>query len=311
MKLSKIQQTLLKEVAALHQMPTGAFSLRVNGKVAESNSTAQIKITPKPEAEGFDVNVAKNTKNQSLHIPVLIDQSGTEEQVFNDFYIADNCDIVIVAGCGIHSTQSTKSAHNGVHTFWVGKNCNVQYIEKHLGLGTQNAIRSLCPTTTIFLGQNSTFSMQTTQIGGVNDAQRSTIATLENNAKLIVNEKILTQHDQIANSVFKVELAGKNARAEIVSRAVAKDNSEQTFESTLIGKNACFGRVECDAILLDLANISSTPAIRAENAQAQLSHEAQIGKIAGEELIKLMTLGLTEKQAEQEIIAGYLGTEIY
>ena len=303
MKLTSLQQKLFEELTDLHALPQGAFSVRVNGETLESHSTAEIDILPHKEKAGFKVKVKPNTKGKSLHIPVLIDQTTTEE-VFNDFEIGDNCEILIVAGCGIHSSKTT-SQHNGVHTFNIGKNCKVRYVERHLGLG-DGGEKILSPTTKIVLGNSSTFEIETTQIGGVSTANRQTFAELFENAKLIVKEKVLTDNTESANTNFEIALNGKNTRAEIVSRSVAKGNSIQNFESTLIGNNLCFGRVECDGIVMENAKVSSLPKVLANSAEAELFHEAQIGKIAGTQLLKLMTLGLTKEQAESKIIEGYL-----
>lgn len=303
MKLTSLQQKLFEELTDLHALPQGAFSVRVNGETLESHSTAEIDILPHKEKAGFKVKVKPNTKGKSLHIPVLIDQTTTEE-VFNDFEIGDNCEILIVAGCGIHSSKTT-SQHNGVHTFNVGKNCKVRYVERHLGLG-DGGEKILSPTTKIVLGNSSTFEIETTQIGGVSTANRQTFAELFENAKLVVKEKVLTDNTESANTNFEIALNGKNTRAEIVSRSVAKGNSIQNFESTLIGNNLCFGRVECDGIVMENAKVSSLPKVLANSAEAELFHEAQIGKIAGTQLLKLMTLGLTKEQAESKIIEGYL-----
>ena len=303
MKLTSLQQKLFEELTDLHALPQGAFSVRVNGETLESHSTAEIDILPHKEKAGFKVKVKPNTKGKSLHIPVLIDQTTTEE-VFNDFEIGDNCEILIVAGCGIHSSKTT-SQHNGVHTFNIGKNCKVRYVERHLGLG-DGGEKILSPTTKIVLGNSSTFEIETTQIGGVSTANRQTFAELFENAKLVVKEKVLTDNTESANTNFEIALNGKNTRAEIVSRSVAKGNSIQNFESTLIGNNLCFGRVECDGIVMENAKVSSLPKVLANSAEAELFHEAQIGKIAGTQLLKLMTLGLTKEQAENKIIEGYL-----
>ena len=304
MELTEIQQSLLKDLTDLHALPQGAFSLRVNGETALTNSTSEIEIIPHKNKKGFKVVVKAGTKGKSLHIPVLIDQTTTEE-VCNDFEIGDDCEILIVAGCGIHSSSNKSSQHNGVHSFKVGKNCVVRYVERHLGLGEKGE-KILSPTTNITLGKNSTFEIETTQIGGVTSSNRITNAEVLENAKLVVKEKVLTDAADTANTNFVVNLNGKNSRSEIVSRSVAKGKSLQHFESTLIGNNVCFGRVECDGIVLGNAKVSSLPKIVANCAEAELFHEAQIGKIAGSQLLKLMTLGLSKEEAENKIIAGYL-----
>lgn len=303
--MNNLEKQLLAEISDLHEIPSGAFSFRVNGKSQIINSTDEIIITKKTDKAGIDIIVKADTKNKSMHIPVIISESGIKETVFNDFFIKDNSEILIVAGCGIHNNGKENSEHNGMHTFHIGKNCKVKYVEKHLGVGKNNK-KDLSPTTSVLLSNNSTFEMETTQIGGVNNANRKTVASIGKNSKLLIKEKVLTTENEKTNSAFEISLDGENSSAEIISRVVAKNNSAQTFSSNLIGKNACFGRVECDGIILDNARIYSSPAINAENVNASLSHEAQIGKIASEQLIKLMTLGLTDKQAEEKIIEGYL-----
>ena len=301
--MNKIQKQLLEEVSALHSIPQGAISLRVNGESEILNSTAEIILTKKENKSGLDILIKKNTNNKSLHIPVLLDKNLNEE-VFNDFVIEDNASVLIVAGCGVH-VGSGEGKHCGVHSFKIGKNCKVKYIERHLGLG-ESTNKTINTKTIVALGENSSFEMETTQIKGVDFSDRITNAVLEKNSVFIVREKILTELNQTAKTDFKVTLKGENSSCEIISRAVGKHNSFQDFGSELIGQNKCFGRVECDAIIFDNAKIYSSPAVKAETSLAELSHEAQIGKIAGEQLVKLMTLGLSEENAKNKIIEGYL-----
>lgn len=303
--MDKIIKEVLDEIKEL-DMNYSAFNLRVNGKLVDRKSSDEIKIESKKDKSGIDIFITNNTQNKSLHIPVIITESGLSDLVYNDFYVGDNCNITIVAGCGIHNCGENSNSHNGIHSFHIGKNSNVRYIEKHIGLGNKESIKILNPTTKITLKQNSKMIMETTQVSGVSFANRKSNAILYKNAKLIIKEKILTTKDEIAKTNFLVTLKGENSSAEVVSRSVAKDNSSQNFESTLIGKNNCFGRVECDGILTDNAKIFSSPRIKAENVNSSLTHEAVIGKIAGEELIKLQTLGLSKQEAENEIINGFL-----
>ena len=302
--LNEIQKNLLKQISGLHKIPKAAAAIRLNGKTTVMENTKSVIITPRKDNKGFFVEIKPNTKNQSLHIPVIIDNA-TNEQVFNHFEIGENCDVLIVAGCGIHSSGNQKSEHSGTHSFVVGKGSKVKYVENHLGLGN-TAEKTMCPESEILLKENSVFEMQTTQLGGLSFAHRRTTATLEDGACLIAKEKILTDEKQTTNTNFCVTLAGKNSRAEIISRSVAKGNSVQNFVSHISGENACFGRVECDGILIQNAQISSTPTIVAMHQDANLSHEAQVGKIDGDALIKLMTMGLSREEAENQIIAGYL-----
>lgn len=306
--LSDLQKEMLKQVSDLHDIPQGAISLRINGETKFVSGTKQIQIVKKQEIPGFTANIMADTKGKSLHVPVLIDREGINEEVTNDFNIGQNSDVVIVAGCGIHNSGKETSSHNGKHTFMVGDNCHVKYIERHIATGDEKSKKIITPRTEIFLGKNSIFEIETTQIAGVSNAERMTNASLQEGAKLIIKEKILTSANQHTNSTFMVIMKGKNSSAEVISRSVAKDNSTQSFLSTLIGITECFGRVECDAILLDNATISSAPTIMAKDPGASLTHEAQIGKIANEQLIKLMTLGLTQEQAEQKIIDGFMNS---
>lgn len=303
--LDGIKLELLSQITDIHSIPHGAFNLRENGKTVLRNSTTDIEIIPKKEKSGIDIIIKPNIVGKSIHIPVIITEGGISDLVYNDFYVGDNSDVLIVAGCGIH-TDSLKSEHNGTHNFYIGKNCKVKYIEKHFGMGKLDIEKVLNPVTNIEMQENSVFIMETTQIGGVSESVRQTSAKIFNNSKLIIKEKILTTESQSAKTEFNVDCVGENSRVEVVSRSVAKNDSYQEFVSFINGKNKCYGRIECDGIILDNAKIKSSPSVFAENINANLSHEAQIGKIANEQLIKLQTLGLNLKEAENLIINGYL-----
>ncbi len=304
--MEKIDRELLEQIADLHSVPEGAYNIRKNGEALSRNSTSDIGIIPKKNKSGIDIIVKPNVKNKSVHIPVIITMGGLTDLVYNDFYIGENADVTIVAGCGIHNATDINSEHNGIHTFHLEKNSKVLYIEKHLGVGNGSGDKILNPVTKIIMKENSDFVMETTQLGGVSSSVRETKAKLFDNAKLVIKEKILTTESQTAKTKFDVELIGENSSVDVISRSVAKDNSYQNFYSQVKGKNHCFGHVSCDGILVDNARIDSTPKIICENVNATLVHEAAIGKIAGEQLIKLMTLGLTEQQAEDLIIKGFL-----
>ena len=303
--MNKIEKDLLLAVADLHQIPSGAFNLRENGKGVERKSSANIEIVPKKDKSGIDIIIKPGTINESVHIPVIITESGIKDLVYNDFYVGDNSDVLIVAGCGIHNNGDDASEHNGIHTFHIGKNAKVRYVEKHIGVG-QKGDKILNPVTQVYMEDNSYMLMETTQLGGVSSSVRRTEGNLQNNAKLVIKEKILTDNDQIAKTEFDVQLIGKNSSCEVISRSVTRGESKQEFLSRLTGKNECFGHVECDGILLDKSKIISTPEIVAECVDATLVHEAAIGKIAGDQIIKLMSLGLTDKEAEDMIIQGFL-----
>ena len=304
--MEKIDKELLEQIANLHSVPEGAYNIRKNGEALSRNSTSDIEIIPKKNKSGIDIIVKPNVKNKSVHIPVIITMGGLTDLVYNDFYIGENADVTIVAGCGIHNATDINSEHNGIHAFHLEKNSKVLYIEKHLGVGNGSGDKILNPVTKIIMKENSDFVMETTQLGGVSSSVRTTKAKLYDNAKLVIKEKILTTEYQTAKTKFDVELIGENSSVDVISRSVAKDNSYQNFYSQVKGKNNCFGHVSCDGILVDNARIDSTPKIICENVNATLVHEAAIGKIAGEQLIKLMTLGLTEQQAEDLIIKGFL-----
>lgn len=304
--MEKIDKELLEQIANLHSVPEGAYNIRKNGEALSRNSTSDIEIIPKKNKSGIDIIVRPNVKNKSVHIPVIITMGGLTDLVYNDFYIGENADVTIVAGCGIHNATDINSEHNGIHAFHLEKNSKVLYIEKHLGVGNGSGDKILNPVTKIIMKENSDFVMETTQLGGVSSSVRTTKAKLYDNAKLVIKEKILTTEYQTAKTKFDVELIGENSSVDVISRSVAKDNSYQNFYSQVKGKNNCFGHVSCDGILVDNARIDSTPKIICENVNATLVHEAAIGKIAGEQLIKLMTLGLTEQQAEDLIIKGFL-----
>lgn len=301
--MDNISKKLLEKISGLHDIPNGAVSIRKNGKSHKLQSTANIEIEKKEAGDGINIYVHSTCKGEACHIPVIVTENNLYDITYNDFYIEDGAEVVIVAGCGVHS--SGESGHNGIHTFHIGKNAIVKYVENHLAIGT-GLRKELSPTAKIFMSENSKMEIDTTQIGGVDYSDRKSEATLKANAVLEIKEKVLTDKFEVAKTSFKINLVGANSKCNIVSRSVAKGESEQIFKSNMIGKNSCVGRVECDAILLDDARVVSEPKISALNKDASLNHEAVVGKIASEQLIKLMTLGLTEKQAEEKIIEGFL-----
>ncbi|MGI6736065.1 MAG: SufB/SufD family protein [Anaerovoracaceae bacterium] len=304
--LDQIQLQLLKEIADLESIPTGAVNIRANGKAEVRNSTAHIDIIPKEDGSGIDVKIKPGTKNEIVHIPVVLSQSGLEETVYNDFYVADDCDVVIVAGCGIDNCGGSDSEHDGIHRFMVGKNAKVRYVEKHFGSGTGKGKRILNPVTEVHLGENSVMEMEMTQIKGVDNTKRETKAELDEGARLVVRERLMTHNEQTADSGYHVALNGAGSSADIVSRGVARDASQQTLNLGIAGNAESSGHTECDSIIMDQARILAIPSLEANDPDASLVHEAAIGKIAGDQIIKLMTLGLTEKEAEEEIISGFL-----
>jgi Fe-S cluster assembly scaffold protein SufB len=304
--MDEIQKMLLEQVADLHDVPAGAYNIRTNGKSTARATTANIDILTKTDKSGIDIRIKPGTKKESVHIPVVLSQSGLKEMVYNDFYIGDDADVVIVAGCGIHNCGDSDSQHDGIHTFHMGKNSHVRYVEKHYGSGDGTGGRILNPQTVAYLAENSFLEMEMVQIKGVDSTKRSTEAVLEDHSKLIITEKLMTHGAQTAETSFCVSLNGEHSSANVISRSVARDTSKQRFLAKIDGNNLCSGHSECDAIIMDDAKISAIPEITANHPDAALIHEAAIGKIAGEQIVKLMTLGLTEKEAEEQIIGGFL-----
>ena len=304
--MDDLEKRILKEVAELDSLPVGAFNIRNNGASEARNSTANIDIESREDGQGINIYIKDGTKNESCHIPVIISKSGHKETVFNEFFIGEDCDVTIVAGCGISNCGGHDSQHDGVHSFHVGKNSRVKYIEKHYGEGTGTGKRFMNPTTEVELMEGSTMDMDTSQIAGINDTHRVTKATVGPGATLLLHDKILTNLDQTASAEMIISLDGEDSKCDIVSRGVAKDESKQDVVIDISGNNKCSGHAECDSIIMDHGVIVATPKLKATNVDASLIHEAAIGKIAGEQIIKLMTLGLNEQQAEQKIIEGFL-----
>ena len=304
--MDKITQDLLEQVAGLHEIPAGAYNIRKDGELYGRNVSANIDIVTKTDKPGIDIIIKDNTRNESVHIPVIIAQSGLKESVYNDFFIGENCDVTIIAGCGIHNGGKDASEHSGIHSFDIGKNSRVRYVEKHYGSGEGTGERIMNPQTKILLREGSYMEMDTVQIEGIDSTKRETTAKVLDNAQLVIKEKIMTHDKQLATTDFSVDLDGENSSADLVSRSVAKNESHQIFKSEINGNGVCHGHSECDAIIMDNAKVEAIPALTANNVDASLIHEAAIGKIAGEQLIKLMTLGLTEEEAEKEIVSGFL-----
>lgn len=306
MSFSEIQKNLLKQVADIESIPTGAYNIRTDGKLHSRNVSANIDIVSKKDKDGIDIIIKPFTKNERVDIPVILTKSGLKDLVYNDFYIGEGADVIIVAGCGICNTGKDASEHVGIHSFHVGKNAKIKYIEKHYGEGDGNGERILNPTTEIEISEGGYMEMETAQIKGVDSSVRKTIAKLDKDATLIIKESIMTHGTQFADTDFYVDLYGENSSAHVISRSIAKDNSRQRFISLVDGNNKCSGHTECDAIIMNNGVVTAEPKINANHIEASLIHEATIGKIAGEQLIKLMTLGLTEKEAEEQIVNGFL-----
>jgi Fe-S cluster assembly scaffold protein SufB len=304
--MDELEKRMLKEVAELDSLPVGAFNIRSNGKSEGRCSTANIQIESRESGDGINVYFKDGTKNESCHIPVIISKTGHKECVYNDFFVGEDCDVVIVAGCGISNCGGHDSQHDGIHTFHIGKNSKVKYIEKHYGEGTGTGKRLMNPTTVLYLEEGATVDMDTSQIAGINDTYRITKAEIGPNATLIMHDKILTNFDQTAKAEITVDLNGDGSVCDIVSRGVAKGESEQDVIIDISGNAVCKGHAECDSIIMDKGVIVATPKLKATCVDASLIHEAAIGKIAGEQITKLMTLGLNEQEAEQKIIEGFL-----
>lgn len=300
-----IDKELLKQTANLHEVPQGAYNIRKNGELLARNTTQNILIETNKSGDGLVVYVKPNTKNESVHIPVIISKSGLSDSVKNEFIIGDNADVLIVAGCGIHNSGDKKSSHSGVHTFNVGKNARVRYVEKHVagGSGAENVIN---PITEIIMQDYASFDMETVQLSGVSYSKRDTIASLGKDATITITEKILTDNNENAETNFVADMIGENSKVHIISRAVAKGNSVQHFNSILNGKNKCFGHTECDAIIVENGKCFAKPEVNALHPESSLIHEAAIGKIAGEQIEKLLTLGLSEDEAREQILKGFL-----
>lgn len=301
-----IQQELLSQVAGLHEVPEGAYNIRANGELAGRNTTANIDIITKEDCSGIDIKIKPGTRGESVHIPVVLSQSGLKESVYNDFFVGEECDVTIIAGCGIHNGGDQASEHSGIHRFFVEKDAKVRYVEKHYGSGDGSGERLMSPTTEIHLAQGASLEMETVQIKGIDSTRRVTTAAMEKGASLTIKEKIMTHGKQFAETDFTVDMEGEDSNVNLISRSVARDRSRQIFRSRINGNASCQGHSECDAIIMDEASVSAIPELTANHIDANLIHEAAIGKIAGEQLIKLMTLGLTEKEAEEQIVKGFL-----
>jgi len=304
--MENIDKQLIEKISDGESNFEGAYNIRKNGKGIERKVTENINIVPKEDVSGINIYVKENSKHEIVHIPVIITESGLTDLVYNDFYIGKNANVIIIAGCGIHNDHHKDSEHNGIHRFFLEEGAKVKYIEKHYGEGDGNGKRILNPVTEVYLKSGAFLEMETVQIKGVDSTVRTTKGEIDKDATLIVKEKIMTHGDQDAKTFFEVNLNGENSRTNVISRSVAKDNSKQEFVSKVYGNNVCFGHVECDAIIMDKGQVSSLPQVTAKHIDASLTHEAAIGKIAGEQLIKLMSLGLTEKEAEEQIINGFL-----
>ncbi|MCR5001328.1 MAG: SufD family Fe-S cluster assembly protein [Lachnospiraceae bacterium] len=306
LKMDEIQKRILMEVADLHDVPEGAYNIRANGKSLGRESTENIEIIPRETGDGLTIKIKPGTKRESVHIPVVLSESGLTETVYNDFYIGEDSDVVIVAGCGIDNCGVQDSQHDGIHRFFVGKGARIKYVEKHYGSGDGRGKRILNPVTELYMEEGSTAELEMVQIKGVDDTNRVTRAELASGASLVIRERLMTHDNQKALSSYVVDLNGEGSNADVVSRSVARGTSYQKFDAVINGNAPCSGHTECDAIIMDSGRILAVPGLEANDVDAALVHEAAIGKIAGDQIIKLMTLGLTEEEAEEQIINGFL-----
>lgn len=304
--LKKVDKGVLGEIADLKGSPDGAFSLRKNGEGLYVHSSKNISITPKKDNPGIDVRIKPNTVRETVYVPVIITEEGVNDVVYNDFYIGENSDVEIVAGCGIHNCGNHDSQHDGIHTFHIDKNAKIRYVEKHYGEGDGKGKRILNPVTNVEVGENAYCEMEMVQVKGVDSTKRETNVKIADSGKLVVIEKLMTHGNQEAYSDIKVELDGVDSSAQIISRTVGKDNSKQVFYPNAVGNNKCRAHVQCDSIIMDNAKISSIPAIAANHPDAQVVHEAAIGKINNDQLMKLETFGMSEEEAENVIVQGFL-----
>lgn len=306
-ELNSVDTALLETIA---DMPggkaPGAVNIRKDSGCASRFTTENIDIRTKEDKPGIDIIVRPGTKKETCHIPVIITKSGLSETVYNDFYIGEDSDVTIIAGCGIHNCGEDVSRHDGVHTFHIGKNARVSYIEKHYGEGDGNGRNVMNPQTIAYLEEGAFLKMDTAQIRGIDSTKRDTRIVCGPGAETVVTERLQTHGAQRAESNMEIVLDGDGSRGQVISRSVAQEHSQQVFYPRMTGNAKCFGHVQCDSIIMGEAKITSIPALTANSTEAELIHEAAIGKIAGDQLLKLQTLGLTAEEAEERILKGFL-----
>lgn len=304
--MNSTTEEILKIVSDWKGSFCGAYSIREDGKSVARMSTEHVHINPKEDKPGLDIIIDEGAKDEIISIPACVTHGDVDDLVYNDFYIGKDADVTIIAGCGVHTDNGEPARHNGIHRFFLGENAKVRYLEKHVGLGKGDGRKSIDPVTEIFLDKNASMEMETSQIGGVTDSKRVTNGVVKEGGRLVIHERLLTEKEQKAYSEFSVDMIGDDSSVDLVSRSVAKDESHQDFKAVIYGNAKCSGHSECDAIITGHGTVSATPQLDANNLDASLIHEAAIGKIAGEELLKLRTFGLTEEEAEERIIKGFL-----
>jgi len=305
--MNEITKSLLAKISDWNGADyKGAYNIREDGACAARKSSDHITIESKTDKPGLDIRIDAGTKGESVSIPACVTHGDVDDLVYNDFYVGEDADVVIVAGCGVHTETGEPARHNGIHRFFLAKGARVKYLEKHIGTGHGIGIRSIDPVTEATLEEGAVLEMDTSQIGGVDKTNRKTVCHLGKDAKLFIRERLLTELQQTAYTEFEVTLDGENSGVDLISRSVARDNSHQAYRSVVIGNAPCTGHTECDAILSGNGHVDAAPELRAHHEDAALIHEAAIGKIAGEQILKLRTFGLTEQEAEQTIIEGFL-----
>jgi len=305
-ELNSVDTALLEVIAEMKNgAAPGAYNIRKDSGCAGRMNTENVVITSKEDKPGIDITFAPGCK-ETCHIPVIITESGLKETVYNDFYVGEGADVLIIAGCGIHNCGEDASEHDGIHAFHIGKNAKVKYVEKHYGEGDGLGENIMNPTTIAELDEGASLQMDTSQIAGIDSTRRDTRIICAAGAEVVVTERLLTHGKQHADSDMEIVLNGADSKGRVISRSVAQDDSVQVFRPRVVGNAKCFGHVQCDSIIMGSAKISSVPEIAANDIDAQLIHEAAIGRIAGDQLLKLETLGLTPEEAEDRILKGFL-----
>lgn len=304
--MNKITEELLKQVSDYKGEFKGAYNIREDGGCVGRQSLEHIKIESKPDGSGLEIHISPEAQKETVYIPACVTRGNVNDLVYNDFFVGEGADVTIVAGCGVHTDNEGEAEHDGIHRFFLEKGAHVLYKEKHVGTGAGIGLKKINPVTDMELKEDAVMEMDTIQIGGVDLTKRSTKAVLGARAKLIIHERIMTDGEEQASTDFEVEMQGEDSGVDLISRSVAKDHSYQEYHSKIRGNCRCTGHSECDAILIGEGKVNAAPELFAGDIDASLIHEAAIGKIAGEQIVKLRTLGLTEEEAEKKIVEGFL-----
>ena len=304
--MNKITEEILKQVSDWNGTFKGAYNIREDGGCVGRQSSENIKIESKADGSGLEIHISPKAQKETVYIPACVTRGNVNDLVYNDFYVGEGADVTIVAGCGVHTDNEGEAEHDGIHRFFLERGAHVLYKEKHVGTGTGIGLKKINPVTDMELKEDAVMEMDTIQIGGVDLTKRSTKAVLGARAKLIIHERIMTDGEEQASTDFEVEMKGEDSGVDLISRSVAKDHSYQEYHSKIRGNCRCTGHSECDAILIGEGKVNAAPELFAGDIDASLIHEAAIGKIAGEQIVKLRTLGLTEEEAEKKIVEGFL-----